>query len=150
MSNENDDTEDSPQYSVIEYFCRDAANWKTWGKVLLRGAVTVADLARIESKLEAGEFFIPEQIGFESLATTLSSAASGSSQNDHLWHEFKTVRAATPEELVELSVWGSTEDLLAIVDRVGKWNLTNSPNYAAFANVISTTDVMNMIRNRGL
>ena len=150
MNTESDDTKESQHYCVLDYLYRDAANWKSWGKVLLRGAVTVADVARIESKLEAGEFFIPEQIGFESLTTTLFSAAAGISQNDHLWHEFKTVRAATPEEVVELSVWGTTEDLLATVDRVGKWNLTSSPNYAAFANVISTTDVMNMIRNGGL
>ena len=80
MNTESDDTKDSQHYCVLDYLYRDAANWKTWGKVLLRGAVTVADLARIESKLEAGEFFIPEQIGFESLTTTLFSAAAGTSK----------------------------------------------------------------------
>jgi len=147
MNHENDGTEDSQQYSVLEYLYRDAANWKIWGKVLLRGALTVADLGRIESKLEAGEFFIPEQVGLESLATALFSSPGGISKNDHLWHEFKTVRAATTEEVAELSVWGTTDKLLELIDAVIRWNVERSPHFAAFANVISATEVLDMTRN---
>lgn len=150
MNHKNDDTKDSRHYSVLEYLYRDAANWKTWGMVLLRGELTVTDLRRIESKLEAGEFFIPEQIGLESLTSAHFSCTNDITQNDHLWHEFKTIRVATTEEIVGLSVWGTTEKLLELVDRIDKWNLATSSQYAAFANVISKTDVLDMTRNSGV
>ena len=150
MNTESDDTKESQHYCVLDYLYRDAANWKTWGMVLLRGSLTVADLRRIESMLEAGEFFVPEQIGLESLTSARFSSTEGVSQNDHLWHEFKTIRVATTAEIVGLSVWGTTENLLELIDRIGKWNLASSPHYAAFANAISNSDVLDMTRNGGI
>ncbi|MEO8384430.1 MAG: hypothetical protein ABI583_04255 [Betaproteobacteria bacterium] len=149
MSNQNDDTVDSHHYVVLEYLYRDAANWKAWGKVLLRGSFTVADLTLIESKLEAGEFFIPEQVGLESLTSNRFLSAGGISQNDHLWHEFETVRIATSAELAELSVWGTTDKFLELLYAVDTWDPRSSPQYAAFANAISTTDVVAMTHGGG-
>ena len=150
LNNRSNDMARSPHYSILEYVYRDAANWKIWGRILLHGSITTADLRRIEAKLEGGAFVIPEQIGIDPLTSAHFSSARGISQNDHLWHEFATARAATTEEVPCLSVWGTTAVLLELIDGVGDWNLKSSQHYAAMhSKVVGNMDVSKMSRNRG-
>lgn len=117
------------QYSVFEYLYRDAANWKTWCSVLLGGTISDSDRAGIETKLDSGQFFIPEQIGLKSLVTSSGTCLSNSSADDHVWHEFVEFRTATLDEVSSLSLWGTSTELLRLIAVVGKWELERSPKY---------------------
>lgn len=145
MNSRRRNLESSSNYSIFKYLYRDAANWKTWGELLLRGTLTAADIERIESRLEGGEFFIPEQIGMKPLPNVLFAPVSIISQNDHVWHEFVAVRVATDEEISRLTVWGTTATLLELFDSVSDWKIECSQRYAAiYAQAVANIDVLKM------
>ena len=114
------------QYSVFEYLYRDAANWKAWGKLLLLGDVSPADVALMEVKLDAGEFFIPEQLGVPPLFHKLWQGSIRPSSDDHPWHELVALRAAMTEEIENCPKWGSLKTLLDRVKAVKSWDPIHS------------------------
>ena len=54
-------------YTVFDYLYRDASNYKAWGSLLLEGAATVFDTARVSEVLHDCDFFIAEQVGIPAL-----------------------------------------------------------------------------------
>lgn len=99
-------------FTVFEYLYRDASNYKAWGAILLEGAFTPQDEAALRSQLDSGEYFIPGKVGIDALQPRIWSAGFPPNCDDHEFHEFVELRAATAADLVEMSVWGSLKDLL--------------------------------------
>lgn len=99
-------------YSILEYLYRDASNYKAWGSVLLRGAVSASEEQDLTSCLEDSSYFVAEQVGVPVLYEMLYQLSGGMTEDDHAFHEFAALRAATQKEVEALPVWGSVEDLL--------------------------------------
>lgn len=119
------------KHSVFEYLYRDAGNFKAGGELLLEGALNDDEIARIRMHLESGEFFIAEQIDIPTLYERLwqECECEPSSEMDHVWHEFHTIRAADDDDLSRLKVWGKATSLLAAIESVNYWNPQLSRNW---------------------
>lgn len=76
------------QFTRIPYQYRDAANYKIGGDIYLEGLLSADDLEKIKSKLDSGEYFIPDdlQLGIAELQDQLTSFPS---EDDHVYHELK-------------------------------------------------------------
>ena len=49
----------------MEYLYRDASNYKSYNRVIVAGSITETQKREIFKTLEAGTYFIPEQIGLD-------------------------------------------------------------------------------------
>jgi len=74
---------------------RDAGNYKVHGALYLDGRLADFEIDELCSRLEGGEYFIAEQIGVPSLRPQLLFLSDGPTCDDHAWHEFIRIRAAT-------------------------------------------------------
>jgi hypothetical protein len=99
-------------YSTLEYLYRDASNYKAWGCVLLTGMATPSEIQCVTSCLVDSCFFVAELVGVPVLYEALYQFSGGETEDDHAFHEFFALRAATQKEAATLPVWGSVEDLL--------------------------------------
>lgn len=99
-------------YAIFEYLYRDASNYKSWGKVLLRGTVGTLEIQDLSSCLIDSSYFVAEQVGVPVLCEELYQLSGGMTEDDHAFHEFGALRNATREETKTLPIWGSVEDLL--------------------------------------
>lgn len=101
--------------SVFEYLYRDAANYKAWGALLLRGPIRAGDVEAIRGALDGGERFVAEDVGVPPLYERLwAQCGTGYAPDlDHLWHEFYDLRPATSEECAQLPVHC---ELTALID----------------------------------
>lgn len=66
----------------INYLYRDASNYKKHNEVIIRGVLTDQQIDIIMSCLEAGEYFIPEQVGLPEVRSDDSWT-----EDDHVWFE---------------------------------------------------------------
>jgi hypothetical protein len=121
----------SSAYCVFEYLYRDAGNYKACGALLFEGAWTNEATARLTARLEAGSFFIAEQIGIPALCEELwrQCGCDPSDELDHVWHEFRGLRPASAADVQRLPRWDSLSALLARVEAVEAWDLTQSLNW---------------------
>ena len=116
-------------YCVFAYQYRDAANWKTYGELLLVGEVFEADISALVSYLDGGDLFVAEQIGIPSLCEQHFIDYDGPSDLDHAYHEFFELRPATQEEVDTMSIFATLSDLLTqIANTGGRWDVRLSPN----------------------
>lgn len=116
-------------YCVFKYMYRDAGNWKTYGELLLQGeAVHVLD--ELRECLDWGDIFVAEQVGIPSLcAEHFASCGDGPSDLDHAYHEFIDIQPATQEDLSNMKVASSLEDLMVRMRvAAGHWDVLLSPN----------------------
>lgn len=102
----------SRRHSVLEYQYRDWGNNKAFGLLLLRGTPTKTELARLVLQADSDVFFFAERIGVPTLYHQLWRWSGGPTEDDHSFHEFVAVRAATQEEIDSLPYWGSASDLV--------------------------------------
>ena len=114
-------------FSVFEYCYRDAANFKSWGQLLLEGIASEHDAESITARLESGEFFIAEQVGVPPLYESLWILSHGPTDDDHVWHQFQGLRSVSEFEIGAI-LHGSVEDLLSRFKDVKMWNLERSPH----------------------
>jgi hypothetical protein len=117
------------EFCVFEYMYRDAGNWKTFGSLLLKGsAVNVQD--QIARYLDSGVYFVAEQIGVPSLCSAhFADCGGGPIELDHAFHEYIEVRVAVQEDLANLQIFGSLQELLMRIRTTGGvWNVMLSPN----------------------
>ena len=114
--------------SVFEYCYRDASNYKSWGFLLLQGAVSSDDIAHLKKHFESGEYFIAEQLGIPPLYAELWAFSNGPTLDDHVWHTFYTLRPAAAEEL-KAAVFDTVENFLKKVKAVQVWNESLSPHW---------------------
>jgi len=112
--------------SVFEYLYRDASNFKVWGEVVLRGRVADSDVTRLRQCLDAGEFFIAEQIGLPTLYEELWAFSGGPTSADHVWHTFHALRSAQIDEGAA-QTFDTTENFIARFEAISKWNRQLSP-----------------------
>ena len=84
--------------TAFEYLYRDAANYKAFGLVVLRGTSTDGDLTAIQGACEAQTYFIAEQVDIAPLYAQLYEFSGGPTEDDHVFHEFIGLRAATSED----------------------------------------------------
>lgn len=115
------------RFCVFEYLYRDAENFKVWGALLLKGALTDTQVLKMRSKFEGGEFFIAEQIGVPPLYEELWAYSGGLTKSDHPWHEFFGVRPAETDDFAMKAPWGMANGLFNAVGKVGLWKENLSP-----------------------
>lgn len=115
------------EFSVFDYCYRDASNYKAWGRLLLQGVCSESEIKGLRSHLDAGDFFIAEQLGIPPLYAELWALSGGPSIDDHVWHTFYTLRPATTEE-TNARVFGTVENLISKIKDVKTWNETLSPH----------------------
>lgn len=116
------------KFCVFEYLYRDAANYKAWGTLVLRGAATESDLEVLATHFESGEFFIAEQLGIPPLYAELWEFSNGPSIDDHVWHTFHALRPATKEDAKKPS-FDTVEKFISKIRAVETWNETLSPHW---------------------
>lgn len=116
------------EFSIFDYFYRDASNYKSWGSLLLEGRATESQLEQLRTQLNCGEFFIAEQVGIPSLYAELWQFSDGPTEDDHVWHTFHELRQAHAEEIAG-APWGTVADLMARIQNVKTWNQTLSPHW---------------------
>lgn len=100
------------EYSIFEYLYRDAGNYKTHARVLLRGRAVAGDLAAIRLALD-DDTFLPGDVGLPSLHEQhWRDCGSGFDRElDHPCHEFSALRRARREDLETLTPSGTVTQL---------------------------------------
>ena len=116
------------KFSVFEYFYRDASNYKSCGFVLLNGAAASCDIEKLSNHFESGCYFIAEQLCLPPLYAELWALSNGPTSDDHVWHTFHALRAASALE-IEAPVFGEVEKLIQQIVATSKWNETLSPHW---------------------
>lgn len=99
------------EFCIFEYLYRDAGNYKSHGELLLEGSLQDDDIAEIRESLESEEYFIPEKVGIPELRSDLYEFSDGPTDDDHVFHEFVALRAATIVEASEMNLWGTLKYL---------------------------------------
>jgi hypothetical protein len=118
----------SMTHTVFEYLYRDAANYKVYGALLLRGNFSEEYEAEIKAHCEGSEYFVAEQLDIPALCELLWAQSNGPSEDDHGWHEFICLRVAEVDEVKDFNEWGALDDLLGRFRAAQKWDLNLSPN----------------------
>ena len=113
---------------VFQYLYRDAANYKAWGTLVLRGAATESDLEVLATHFESGEFFIAEQLGIPPLYAELWEFSNGPSIDDHVWHTFHVLRPATEED-INGPIFATLKEFISRIRVVKNWNPELSPHW---------------------
>lgn len=108
-------------HCVFEYLYRDASNYKAHRTLLLKGSCSDAFQADIVSKLSAGLYFIPQQVGLPPLQAELYAYSNGPTDDDHAWHEFIGLYPADASDMERLAATGTVEELLAKFHAVQLW-----------------------------
>lgn len=112
--------------TAMEYLYRDADNYKSLNRVVLKGQFTQAQSDVIYSCLDKGEYFIPRQIGLpEKRFDTFDP------QSDHCWFELHpgAFTFTNQEPTIELSI----EDLTQNFQKAkGNWDETCFPGEDVF------------------
>lgn len=101
----------------MEYLYRDASNYKSCNQIIVSGNITEEQKKAIHSTLEAGTYFIPEQIGLDLYRGWEVS------EDDHPFceldveHDFYETDESVGDEIF------TVEDLVAaFVATEGKWD----------------------------
>jgi hypothetical protein len=116
------------KFCVFEYLYRDAANYKAWGTLVLRGTATESDLGVLATHFESGEFFIAEQLGIPPLYAELWEFSNGPSIDDHVWHTFHALRPATEED-INGPIFATLKEFISKIRVVKNWNQELSPHW---------------------
>lgn len=121
-----------PALTEFLYMYRDAGNYKAHASVLLRGRLSQDQIDRATGAMEAGEFFVAEQVGIPPLYSTLFEINGGRTSADHAWHSLVGFREVPPEEETATQpIWGSTTQFIEVFEDVGDWDISLSPNYSS-------------------
>lgn len=109
-------------WTTFDYRYRDAGNFKANGRIWLRGRLSANQRSIILASLEAGEFFVAEQVGVPTLYAQLYEWSNGSSiKDDHCWHEFVAfTEFHTSEDDAE--IWGAAKDFAQRFVEVVDWD----------------------------
>lgn len=114
--------------TLFSYLYRDADNYKAWGLVALDGEVATERWKAALAKLEAGEFFVAEQLGVPPLYRALYKWSAGPTPADHCWHAYDGVKVAD-NAAPGAYCWGDTETFVARLLAVDEWRGELSPHF---------------------
>lgn len=108
------------EYSVFEYLYRDAGNYKTHARVLLRGCALPGDEAAIRAAVDDNTF-IPARVGLPSLHEQhwRDCGSEYDSQLDHPLHEFTELRPAQSDDIKTLRPIATVAQLAARFRAIG-------------------------------
>ncbi|MEO6922652.1 MAG: hypothetical protein ABI142_02390 [Bryocella sp.] len=121
--------EDDGERTVFIYQYRDASNYKAGGMLLLHGAGYDVEEDMIRECCDDQTYFVAEQVGVPALCDQLYAFSDGPTDDDHAFHEFQGLRAATAEEIASLPLWGGLRELTCRFLRTyGQWDCSLSPN----------------------
>lgn len=87
-------------YTAIPYYYRDADNYKASGTIFLEGPLSGDQIKSIKSKLDEGEYFIPEDLGLN-IPELQDQLSSFPSQADHVWHTLALYEISNENKLDE-------------------------------------------------
>lgn len=115
-------------WTAFDYMYRDAGNFKAFGTIALKGYLSTADQNLVQARLDAGEFFIAEQVGVPPLYDELYQWSAGPTVSDHCWHSFVGFRelCGAPEEGVPMV---DAATFISRFSSVAKWDGSMSPNF---------------------
>jgi len=114
---------------AFEYLYRDAANYKAYGRIWLKGNISKLQKYAIVGKLQDGDFFIAEQLEIPALYDELYSLSSGPTNDDHVWHTFVDIQNYEANPLTEkITYWGKAIDLCNAFNEVVGWDISKSPH----------------------
>lgn len=116
------------KFSIFEYLYRDASNYKAWGSLVLRGGFKLSDLEILKSKFDAGSYFIAEQLCIPPLYAELWQYSDGPTMNDHVWHEFYSLRLANDED-TSLRVFSTVRRFVDNIGFINDWKPKLSPHW---------------------
>ena len=116
------------KFSGFSYLYRDASNCKAFGRLLLKGTASVADVESLRQRFESGEFFIAEQLGIPALYAELWANSCGPISDDHVWHTFEDLKLATAYDLA-LPIFDTVKSLTKKIKGVVTWNEKLSPHW---------------------
>ena len=85
----------SVKYLVFEYLYRDASNFKSFGRLWVRGELSQIEKEELLSCLDIDNTFVAEQIGIPALYDELFRYSNGRTCDDHSWHEFSSFQDKT-------------------------------------------------------
>ncbi len=119
----------APDLTALDYLYRDAANFKSFGTLLLAGCFTPAEHAEILAKRDSGTWFIPEQLGLPPLQAGLYAFSNGPTDDDHALHELIALRAANLDEAAVLPTMMTTADFLTRLRAIPFWNPLAAANF---------------------
>ena len=122
--------------SVFEYLYRDGGNFKSWGWLVLSGVATEAEVAMVKSCIESNAYFIAEQVDIPALYEELWQYSNGPTEEDHVLHEFHSLRAVTdqePSDNVEIfastKIFDPVENFISKFRAVKTWDYSLSSHY---------------------
>lgn len=115
-------------WTAFNYMYRDAGNFKAFSTIVLTGCLSAADQELVRTRLDAGEFFVAEQVGVPVLYDELYQWSGGPTGSDHCWHSFIGFKelSAAPEQGVPAI------DAAAFVSRfrlITEWDRSLSPHF---------------------
>jgi len=116
-------------WTGFDYVYRDAGNFKAFGTVLLRGAVTKIDEDLVRRSLDSGEYFIAEQVGVPPLYDQLYQWSSGPTESDHCWHEFVGFREINTPPIMPTFNIVSARQFISRFAAIDNWDLGQSPHF---------------------
>ena len=116
------------KFSVFSNLYRDASNYKAYGRLLLKGTASVADIETLRQHFDSGEFFIAEQLGIPAFYAELWAFSSGPISDDHVWHTFEELKPATADDLT-LPIFDTVKSLTKKIKSVEVWNQNLSPHW---------------------
>lgn len=116
---------------------RDAGNYKAHGALYLDGRLSDSEIDELCSRFDGGQYFIAEQIGVPSLRPQLIFLTNGPTCDDHAWHEFIRIRAATERESEIDAPQMEARVLFDAIMAVGTWDvrLTDAPDVTCLTTI---------------
>lgn len=115
-------------FSIFEYLYRDASNYKAWGILVLRGSFKSSDLDILKSKFDSGSYFVAEQLHIPALYAELWRYSDGPRTDDHVWHEFYSLRLADENDAIT-PVFSTVRKFVDSINFVSAWEPILSPNW---------------------
>lgn len=79
--------------TAIQYFYRDASNYKQYCEIVIRGVMSADQAAAIASKLDGDDGFIPGMVGLVDLQSMLGEW----SDDDHVFHDICSITRTDAE-----------------------------------------------------
>lgn len=114
----------------IVYLYRDASNYKQGADLILAGALTAAQIARIWEICDAGGFFIAHDVGLPDLQYRwLDQGCTFPTEDDHVWSELEILELTSDPPTVTLTADALFQSFCAIT----VWDVAAAAQRLGFA-----------------
>lgn len=122
------------EWTLFKYLYRDAGNFKAFGCLALKGALTADQQQILRLHFPGDGLFIAEQLDVPALYEELYQWSGGPTPLDHCWHEFYDVNVVEMSEVpTDAHRWGLATEFLNRVSATISWNEGLSPHFRLHA-----------------